>query len=63
MAGKEKQVRLQPSPHYGKQTEKAPMLRISGNWLKEYGFNAGDIVNITVREELLIIQPIKSNKT
>lgn len=62
MSKKEKQVRLQPSPQYGQPTDGVPMLRISGKWLQEYGFNAGDIVNITVREELLIIQPIKSTQ-
>lgn len=59
MAKQEKQIRLQPSPNYGGETKGIPMLRISGKWLKEYGFNAGELVNITVREELLIIQPVK----
>ena len=59
MPKKEKQVLLQPSPHYGMPANGIPMLKISGKWLKEYGFNAGDLVNITVREELLIIQPVK----
>ena len=57
MPKKEKQVRLQPSPQ---SADNVPMLRISGKWLKEYGFNAGDLVSITVREELLIIQPVKN---
>lgn len=54
-----KQIRLQPSPSYGKSTQEVPMLRIQGKWLQEYGFNAGELVSITVREELLIIQPVK----
>jgi len=60
MPKKEKQIRLQPSPQYGKPADEVPMLRISGKWMKEYGFKAGDLVNITVREELLIIQPVKN---
>jgi len=35
-----------------------PQLRISGRWLKDNGFNEEEIVDIIVREELLIIQPI-----
>ena len=60
MAKKEKQIRLQPSLQYGQAADKIPMLRISGKWLKESGFHAGDIVKITVREELLVIQPAKN---
>ena len=56
---KEKQIRLQPSPHYNHVSIGVPMLRISGKWLKEYGFKAGEQVNIIIREELLVIQPIK----
>ena len=37
-----------------------PQLRISGKWLQENGFNEDKQVDIIVREELLIIQPIKS---
>jgi len=59
MPRKEKQVRLQPSPNYGSAVKGVPMLRISGKWLQEFGFKAGEVVNITVREELLIIQPAK----
>ena len=36
-----------------------PQLRISGKWLKENGFNEDSLVDILVREELLIIQPLK----
>ena len=61
MPKKEKQIRLQPSPNYRQTAKGVPMLRITGKWLKEYGFHAGEIVNITVREELLVIQPLKNN--
>jgi hypothetical protein len=56
---KEKQIRLQPSPGYNQAQNERPMLRLGGKWLKEYGFNAGDMVTVTVREELLVIQPLK----
>ncbi len=38
----------------------APQLRISGIWLKENGFKVNEIIEILVREDLLIIQPLKS---
>jgi hypothetical protein len=56
---KEKRIRLQPSPGYKQAQSERPMLRLGGKWLKEYGFNAGDMVTVTVREELLVIQPFK----
>jgi hypothetical protein len=59
MPPKEKQIRLQPSPHYDQLYETVPMLRISGKWLRACGFKAGEHVNIIIREELLIVQPIK----
>lgn len=39
--------------------KKAPWLSISGLWLEKLGFHAGDKVEITMREKLLIIQPIE----
>lgn len=56
---KEKQIRLQPSPKYGKANNGAPMLRMGGKWLEEHGFRAGELVTVTVRERLLVIQPLK----
>ena len=38
----------------------APQLRISGRYLEENGFKIDDIVDILIREELLIIQPLKN---
>lgn len=35
-----------------------PWLNVSGNWLAELGFNIGDTVRITAREQLLIIEPL-----
>jgi hypothetical protein len=57
-----KKVKLQPRLRQLAYSEKiVPELKISGVWLAEIGFKAGDTVNITIREELLIIQPIKNN--
>jgi len=55
-----KQVKLQPRHRalsYGQKI--VPELKISGVWLERLGFKAGESVSITVREELLIIQPVK----
>ena len=58
-----KKVKLQPKLRQLAYSEKiVPELKISGVWLEEIGFKAGDIVNITIREELLIIQPLKNNQ-
>ena len=55
-----KKVKLQPKHRQlAYSTKIVPELKISGVWLEEIGFKAGDTVNITVREELLIIQPFK----
>lgn len=55
-----RKVKLQPKLRQLAYSEKiVPELKISGVWLEEIGFKAGDTVNITVREELLIIQPLK----
>ena len=59
MPPKDKQIRLQPSPHCSEYFTTTPMLRISGKWLKACGFKAGERVNITIRKELLIVQPLK----
>jgi hypothetical protein len=58
-----KKVKLQPKLRQLAYSEKiVPELKISGVWLEEIGFKAGDTVNITVREELLIIQPLKDRQ-
>lgn len=36
-----------------------PWLTVSGVWLEELGFKAGDTVRITTREKLLIIEPLE----
>ena len=56
---KHKQIKLQPKHRalsYGQKI--VPELKISGVWLEQLGFKAGESVSITTREELLIIQPL-----
>ena len=36
-----------------------PWLNISGLWLEKLGFEVGDMVSITTREKLLIIEPLE----
>jgi len=45
-------------PHY-RDNKTVPQLRLSGIWLEELGFKVGDQVSITMREALLIIEPIQ----
>jgi len=62
MSRNHKQVKLQPKYRalsYGQKI--VPELKISGVWLEQLGFKAGESVSITVREELLIIQPLKAS--
>ena len=39
----------------------SPQLRISGRFLEDNGFKIDKTVDILVREELLIIQPLKED--
>jgi toxic protein SymE len=58
-APKPKKVKLQPKHRalvYGQKV--VPSLMISGVWLEELGFKAGEMVSITTREQLLIIEPV-----
>lgn len=38
-----------------------PWLNVSGIWLEELGFKVGDMVSITTREKLLIIEPLAAD--
>lgn len=40
------------------QYKTVPSLHLAGVWLEENGFKPGDTVEITTRENLLIIQPV-----
>ena len=35
-----------------------PSLHLAGVWLEQHGFKPGEMVEITTREKLLIIQPV-----
>lgn len=39
-----------------------PSLHLAGVWLEQHGFKPGDVVEITTREKLLIIQPVNQVK-
>lgn len=39
--------------------QQVPELRLTGLWMKELGFNVGERVTITTREQLLVIAPAK----
>ena len=55
-----RQIKLQPKhrDQSGNHTI-VPWLNISGVWLEELGFKVGDMVKITTRDRLLIIEPIE----
>lgn len=55
-------VKLQPKHRklsWGNQ-KVVPELRVNGIWLEQHGFKAGDQVEITVRQNELIIKPLTS---
>ena len=39
--------------------KEVPQLRISGVWIEQLGFKVGDMVSITTRDRLLIIEPLE----
>jgi toxic protein SymE len=55
-----RQIKLQPKHRDQSGNHKiVPWLNVSGAWLEDLGFKVGDVVNITVREKLLIIEPVE----
>ena len=57
---KSKQIKLQPKHREQSGGQKiVPWLNVSGVWLEELGFKVGDMVSITTREKLLIIEPLE----
>lgn len=50
----------QSRPSQGSSTglKQVPWLNVSGVWLEQAGFSAGDQVEITVRKHQLIINPV-----
>lgn len=53
-----KRTKLTPIKRRGK--KETIQLRMSGKFLEQNGFKKDEIVDILVREELLIIQPLKN---
>lgn len=54
-----RKIKLQPKSREQSNGQKVvPWLNVSGCWLEELGFKPGDLVEITTRERLLIIQPV-----
>lgn len=57
-----KQIKLQPKYRELSGRQKiVPWLNISGVWLEELGFKAGDMVRIVTRERLLVIEPLEND--
>lgn len=55
-----KKIKLQPKYRQLSCGQKiVPWLNLSGVWLEELGFKVGDTLNITIREKLLIIEPLE----
>ena len=52
--GTKQRNKLWEGPSY-----EVPELRMSGQWLRRVGFKAGHKVEVTVREKLLVIRPVK----
>lgn len=60
---KVKQIKLQPRYRDASCDRRiVPWLNVSGVWLEELGFKVGDVVNITTREKLLIIEPLEGHE-
>ena len=57
-----KKVKLQPKHRALAYSQKiVPELKVSGVWLEEAGFRAGEKVNITISDQQLIITTINPN--
>lgn len=56
-----RKIKLQSyhSERAGRNARIVPELRLRGCWLEELGFNPGDTLEITSRDKLLIIQPVR----
>ena len=40
----------------------APGIRIAGKWLSGFGFNFGDLVKITAKENIITIEKVKGDE-
>lgn len=60
MAKQTRKIKLQPKTRqltWGS-VKIVPELRVNGNWLEEHGFKAGKSVEITIKQNELIIKPV-----
>lgn len=56
---KSKRIKLQPELRKLAYSEKmVPVLRLSGIWLEQSGFKIGEQVQITIRDQEIIIKPL-----
>ncbi|WP_418936799.1 SymE family type I addiction module toxin [Leclercia adecarboxylata] len=39
---------------------RSPSLRLNGNWLREAGFSTDTLVMVSVEQERLVIEPVRS---
>ena len=46
--------------HRAPGNKEVPQLKISGAWIEQLGFKIGQIVNVTTRDRLLIIEPVEA---
>ncbi len=61
----DRRLKLQPEERktsYANRQKVVPSLKLCGVWMEELGFKPGDIVNVTTRERLLIIEPAKEQE-
>lgn len=56
---RKRKLQAEHHPRAYKGEKVVPSLHLAGVWLEQYGFKPGDLVEITTREKLLIIQPIE----
>lgn len=54
-----RQLKVYSLNRYNKEV---PELRLSGTWIAQLGFKVGEMVNITVREKLLIIELVEETQ-
>lgn len=45
--------------HRSADNKEVPELRLTGIWVEQLGFKVGDLVNITTRDRLLIIELVE----
>ncbi|HSH67507.1 MAG TPA: SymE family type I addiction module toxin [Bacteroidia bacterium] len=45
--------------HYGKYGQTHPFIRIAGQYLKKFGFNTGDTIEIKIETNCIVISKIQ----